>query len=88
MKREAWAAINSVTIKDPNINHQVLSNEIVDALHEAGFVIVPHETTDEMVTAGVRTTYWNDISDPYLCVMNVYQAMLSNHIDNRQQSES
>jgi len=46
MKREAWEAMNNSLRNKyrPKVHHQVISDDIVEALHDAGFVIVPHNT--------------------------------------------
>lgn len=46
MKREAWEAMNNVVSRSrPNLNAQAISDQIVEALHDAGFIIVPHSYT-------------------------------------------
>ena len=50
MKREAWEAMNnSVSSKYKlKVNHQIVTDSLVEDLHEAGFVIVPHNTKSEL----------------------------------------
>ncbi len=65
MNRKAWAAMNDALVDLSSSSHQVISNAIVEGLHAAGFVIVPHEITDKMLedAGSIRDEYGGDLSD-------------------------
>ena len=87
MKREAWEAMNNSLINKykNKVNHQIISDSLVEDLHEAGFVIVPHEPTPKMYeSVGV------DIEGNTQVLHEVYKdytEMVAHCIKNRQRSE-
>lgn len=93
MKREAWEAMNnSVSSKYKlKVNHQIVTDSLVEDLHEAGFVIVPHEITNEMlVDAGITGDIGDDIDeniDMDQVMRDWYSAAIFGCISNRQRSE-
>jgi len=75
MKREAWESMNNSLISKykNNVNHQIISDGVVESLHEAGFVIVSRKATPAMQSErdGAETMDF----------------MIQSHINNRQRSE-
>jgi hypothetical protein len=88
MKREAWEAMNnSVSSKYKlKVNHQIVTDSLIEDLHEAGFVIVPHEITDEMLEDGGSLGDEYD-TNPDQALRDWYSAALVGVIQNRQRSE-
>lgn len=84
MRYEAWGAMNNIIARHrPETHHQIVSDEIVESLHEAGYIIVPHKITNKMLVDGGTMEGSDDNSH-----RDWYGTVISGCIENRQQSES
>ncbi len=88
MDRAAWAAMNDAIANNPNTNLQVVSNEIVESLHGAGYLIVPHTITDQMLNdAGSIDAVFYDLHTIDREHRDWWASALKEPIANRQASD-
>lgn len=73
----SWACEEYCLLSDAGMNcaHAGLSDTIVTALAEAGFVIRPREPTDEMLIAGASVE--GDHHDTPCCAGLIWRAMVA-----------